>query len=260
MRLTHSSHPPPLQPSTALFLDFDGTLAPIAPRPQDVILPRWVLPTLEGLKHRLHGALAIVSGRPLDTLDTFLRPLVLAAAGSHGGERRDADGRIEQHCADPPEPVVSRARRLATLHAGLILESKPSGLALHFRLRPELGSLCCTALAEALAETPSNDHAWELLHGQGVCEIKPRAISKATAVAAYLIEPPFAGRVPVFVGDDVTDEDGIRAVQAAGGFGIRVGHEPSHAHFRLSDTDAVAQWLGAAAQTCGVPLEDREQR
>jgi trehalose 6-phosphate phosphatase len=243
----------------ALFLDFDGTLAPIAPRPQDVIVPGWVVPTLDGLKHGLQGALAIVTGRPLDSLDAFLQPLVLAAAGAHGAERRDAAGRIEQQHSQPPSHVVSCASLLATLHPGLILEMKPSGMALHFRLRPELGALCCSVLAEAMAESPGTVLAWELLQGHGVCELKQRAVSKGTAVQAFLAQPPFAGRVPVFVGDDVTDEDGICAVQAAGGFGIRVGPDPSHARYRLADTDAVAQWLEAAAQAMKIPIEERDR-
>ncbi len=148
----------------------------------------------------------------------------------------------------PPPNVVARARALAALHPGLLLESKPSGLTLHFRLSPGLGPLCREQLAQALADGSGAALEWELLDGHSVCELKLRSVSKGHAVRAFMNEPPFAGRLPVFVGDDVTDEDGIRAAQAAGGFGIRVGPGASDARFRLADTDAVAAWLTQAAR------------
>ncbi|MEP6873977.1 MAG: trehalose-phosphatase [Burkholderiales bacterium] len=258
MRLTRPAYPPGLPPSAGLFLDFDGTLVRLAQRPQDVSVSAWVVPTLESLRRGLHGALAIVSGRPLSAIDAFLHPLVLAGAGAHGVERRNLSGLIELHESEPPANVVACAGRLAARHAGLVLESKPSGLALHFRLSPELGDMCRELLAEALAEAHGAALDWELLDGHCVCELKQRAVSKGSAVRAYLAEPPFAGRLPVFVGDDVTDEDGIRAVQAAGGFGIRVGPGQSEARYRLADTDAVAAWLlQAAAETTGLHSEER---
>jgi trehalose 6-phosphate phosphatase len=258
MQLMPSADPPSLPFPAGLFLDFDGTLAPMAPRPQDVSVAAWVVPTLERLTRALDGALAIVSGRPLAGIDAFLHPLVLAGAGCHGVERRDASGRIERHESQPPPGVVSCARALAARHAGLLLEAKLSGLALHFRASPELGAMCREQLAQALAEAPGAAAQWELLDGHCVCELKQRAVSKGGAVRAYLAEAPFAGRLPVFVGDDVTDEDGIRAVQAAGGFGIRVGPGRSDARFRLADTDAVAAWLlQAAAQATSAHGKER---
>lgn len=246
MPLNHPADPPRLPLSAGLFLDFDGTLAPLASRPQDVSIAAWVVPTLESLRQGLQGALAIVSGRPLSGIDAFLNPLVLAAAGGHGVERRNASGHVERHEAQPPANVAACAHLLAARHGGLIVETKPSGLALHFRLSPELATMCREQLAQALAEAPGAAIEWELLDGHCVCELKQRSVSKGSAVRAYLAEAPFAGRLPVFVGDDVTDEDGIRAVQAAGGFGIRVGAGRSEARFRLADTDAVAAWLTQA--------------
>ena len=247
MRLTGPADPPGLPSSASLFLDFDGTLVPLAARPQEVSVAAWVVPALQSLRQTLQGALAIVSGRPLSGIDAFLHPFVLAAAGCHGVERRNVSGRIELHESEPPANVVSCARALAARHGGLVVESKPSGLALHYRLSPELATLCRQQLAQALAEAPGAALEWELIDGHCVCELKQRAVSKGTAVRAYLAEAPFAGRLPVFVGDDVTDEDGIRAVQAAGGFGIRVGPGRSEARYRLADTDAVATWLVEAA-------------
>jgi trehalose 6-phosphate phosphatase len=247
---TDSANAPPILPaSAALFLDFDGTLAPIAQRPQDVIVPAWVLPVLEALCKRHRGALAIVSGRPLASIDAFLHPLVLCAAGGHGAERRDAQGHIERLQSNPPASVVASARALAAQHSGLLFETKPTGIALHYRLRPELEATCGHQLAQALVEAPGAAAAWEWMHGLFVFELKLRSVSKAVAVNSFLAEPPFAGRLPVFVGDDLTDEDGIGAAQAAGGFGVRVGSAATQARYSLSDTDAVAAWLGAAADS-----------
>jgi trehalose 6-phosphate phosphatase len=245
--LTSPGDPPGLPAQASLFLDFDGTLVQLAPRPQDVSVAAWVVPTLRSLTQRLDGALAIVSGRPLAAIDEFLQPLVLPGAGCHGAERRNAGGRVELRESVPPAGVVSCARALAARHSGLLAESKPSGIALHFRASPELGPMCRQLLAQALAEAPGAALEWELIDGHCVCELKPRTVSKGSAVRACLAEAPFAGRLPVFVGDDVTDEDGIRAVQAQGGFGIRVGPGDSQARFRLTDTDAVADWLRQAA-------------
>ncbi len=258
MQLTGPADPPGLPSSASLFLDFDGTLVPLAARPQEVSVAAWVVPALQSLRQTLQGALAIVSGRPLSGIDAFLHPFVLAAAGCHGVERRNVSGRIELHESEPPANVVSCARALAARHGGLVVESKPSGLALHYRLSPELATLCRQQLAQALAEAPGAALEWELIDGHCVCELKQRAVSKGTAVRAYLAEAPFAGRLPVFVGDDVTDEDGIRAVQAAGGFGIRVGPGRSEARYRLADTDAVAAWLlESAAQATSAHNNER---
>jgi trehalose 6-phosphate phosphatase len=232
-----------LAASAALFLDFDGTLVPIAPRPQDVQLPGWVQPTLRSWSAELHGALALVSGRPLAQLDAFLAPLQFAAAGEHGAEWRGPTGQIKRHAAEPPAAIADAARALAAAHAGLLFEGKGNGFALHVRARPELESACGEVLAKALEAEPDAAAHWEWLHGHRVFELKQRAVSKGLAVRTLMAEPPFAGRQPVFVGDDLTDEAGIAEVQAAGGFGVRVGSGPSQARYRLADPAAVGAWL-----------------
>ncbi|MEP7099601.1 MAG: trehalose-phosphatase [Burkholderiales bacterium] len=244
--MTMPNTPPPLAASAALFVDFDGTLAPIAPRPQDVMVPAWVRPALQSLADRLQGAVAIVSGRPLAQLDDFLAPLRLPAAGAHGAEWRGASGRVTRLLDDPPPTVVHAARVLVASHAGLMLETKPSGFSLHYRARPELEDECRDALFSALAALPGASGVWQWLSGHCVFELKQRTVSKGSAVRALLAQVPFAGRQPVFVGDDVTDEDGISAVQEAGGFGVRVGGGASQARYRLADTDAVGGWLTSA--------------
>ena len=239
---------PPLPVTAALFLDFDGTLVSIAPRPQDVQVPHWVRPTLQALEQRLVGALAIVSGRPIVQLDAFLAPLRLVAAGAHGAEWRDSAGQLLGSTTPPPLRLVVAAKALVAAHVGLLFEPKPTGFSLHYRARPELAAECRGLLTRTLAAEAGDAETWECLQGQCVVELKPRAFSKGTAVAALLREPAFLGRVPIFIGDDRTDEDGIEAVQAAGGFGVRVGPGPTNARYRLSDTNAVGHWLAAA---CG---------
>src|SRR5580765_6258547 len=178
---------------------------------------------LQALARQLDGALAIVSGRPLAQLDALLAPLRLPAAGAHGAEWRGASGATTRRLDAPPPPLVQAARALVAAHAGLILETKPAGFALHYRARPELEDTCREALFAALSARPEARAVWQWLDGHCVFELKQRSVSKGLAVRALLAQAPFAGRQPVFVGDDVTDEDGIAAVQAAGGFGVRVG-------------------------------------
>jgi trehalose 6-phosphate phosphatase len=257
--LITSVHPPLLTASAALFLDFDGTLVPMAPRPQDVQVPVWVLPALRHLQDRLDGAVAIVSGRSIAQLDELLAPFRPVAAGAHGAEWRDASGHVERHFEEPPPRVVSCGRGLAAAHAGLLFESKPSGFSLHYRARPDLETTCHDALVAALAAEPDAS-TWQWLHGHFVFELKQRTVSKGSAVHTLMRQPAFAGRQPVFVGDDVTDEDGIHAVQAGGGFGVRVGPGATQARYRLADVEAVGNWLRAGLRSSDVENNAKANR
>lgn len=244
-----STTPVPLAAGAALFLDFDGTLVALAPRPQDVHVPTR-LPALLGELHgALGGALAIISGRPIADLDRQLRPLVLPAAGLHGAEVRRPDGTLEHCHAAPPASLRLAAHALVDANPGLMLEEKAAGFALHYRARPELESLCKTTLHGALADAGDESRRWQLIDGHAVVELKQRGISKGSALQALMRLEPFVGRRPVYVGDDVTDEDGIVAAQEAGGLGIRVGDAAiaTQARERLAGSAAVIVWLEQSA-------------
>lgn len=234
---------PPLSADVALFLDFDGTLAEIAPRPDAVSVPHGLIDTLQRLRHALDGALAVVSGRPLAQLDELLHPLRLPLAGVHGVQRRSADDQVQQLAAAALEDVRAAVQALAARLPGLLVEHKPGAVALHYRQAPQSGPRAEAALRELLAERPQ----LALLHGKMVLEVKPAQASKGQAIRAFLREPPFLGRRPLFVGDDVTDEDGFAAVQAAGGLGVKIGPGPSAAGARLPDPAALRDWLARSA-------------
>jgi trehalose 6-phosphate phosphatase len=238
-----------LGPNSALFLDFDGTLVDIAPTPDAVSVETGLTRTLAQLAQVLDGALALVSGRPLAQLDGFLAPLVLPAAGVHGAERRRPDGVVERRALPALERVAEAALQLASRQPGLIVERKTSSVALHYRAAPQCESLCRTTLQQAVAGEPD----LHLMCGKMVVEALPRGVSKGRAVDAFLKEPPFAGRKPVFIGDDVTDEAGFEAVQRAGGYAVRVGDGASVALHRLPTPSAVRRWLALQLDIIGAP-------
>ncbi|MDB5731854.1 MAG: trehalose phosphatase, partial [Variovorax sp.] len=167
-------------PDSALFLDFDGTLVAIAETPEAVEVPPGLTSLLDDLHRLLGGALAIVSGRQIDALDRFLAPLRLPAAGEHGVQRRDAEGRMREQRAPDLTAVLDAANTLAGQHAGLLVERKHAAVALHYRLAPHLEMRCLDTLARAIAGQPQ----LELLHGKCVVEIKPAGINKGLAIDA----------------------------------------------------------------------------
>lgn len=245
-------HKPPSLPvlaslGTALFLDFDGTLADLAPQPDAVRIAGDLVPLLRQLSSHLGDALAVVSGRGLHDLDAFLSPLRLPTAAEHGAQRRLADGRVVGVAPPDLAPIIRSASALAERHAGLRLEIKTAAVALHYRHAPELEALCLHVMSEAATRT----RGVELLHGKFVFEIKPAGVSKGTAIAAFMREAPFAGRVPVFAGDDVTDEAGFSVVQSLGGFAIKVGEGPTLADHRCASPTALRQWLLTASPEPG---------
>lgn len=228
----------------AFFLDVDGTLLEIAPTPDSVVIDSELLAMLRALVLGSGGAVALVSGRSIDVLDGFFKPLVLPCAGLHGFERRSAAG-VRTHKALPPEDLLNEARgvfrQLAAQYPGLLIEDKRFSLALHFRQAPHLEPAIVervALLAEALAPH------FELQRGRCVAELRPAQANKATAVAEFMQEEPFRGRRPLCLGDDLTDELAFEWVNAAGGLSIAVGTErDSYAQCHLHSVAAARAWL-----------------
>ena len=238
--------PPLCRHDWALFLDLDGTLLEIAATPASVHASARLRSLLSLVSTRLGGALALVSGRTIETVDALLHPLRLPVAGIHGVMRRDGSGRM--HGLDATEPLVERARAALAAFAhdrpGVVLEDKGIALALHYRLAPEQETDARAAVARALATLGP---AFEIQHGKMVLELKPHAADKGHAIRQYMSEAPFAGRVPAFVGDDLTDELGFAVVNAMGGCSVKVGGAPTCAHWRLADVGQVLDWLESCA-------------
>ena len=229
--------------ATALFLDLDGTLAPIAARPQDVAPDPRRTRLLGQLTHRLGGRLAVVSGRTLEDIDRILEGCVVPVAAVHGLVLRDPRGRVT---ATPAHPGLTRAmqdlRAFAARDPGLIVEEKGLSAALHYRQAAHHGEDARTCAREIAGRT-----GLALQEGDMVEELRTPGPSKADSVRAFMALAPFAGAAPVFVGDDTTDEDGFEAAQALGGMGVAVGdHRAIHARYRLPSVEAALAWLEAA--------------
>jgi len=226
----------------ALFLDVDGTLVDLAPTPQEVEVEADLPALLGRLARRLGGSLALVSGRRIADLDRLFHPFRFPAAGIHGAERRDALGRLHFSglTSADLEPARIELRRFVARHPAVLLEDKGRGLALHFRQAPELEAAARDALERVRVQLPAETH---LQPGHCVIEIKGGSSSKRAAVEQFMQEPPFAGRVPVYAGDDLTDLDALAYVQSAGGHGVFVGTEPKPGHDSLPHPAAVREWL-----------------
>lgn len=232
---------PLIGPNQALFLDFDGTLVDLAPHPDDVRVSDDLIVALARLQDRLQGALAVVSGRPIAQIDRFLAPLHLPAAGLHGLEHRYTVNADIMRTEPGPEirALKGVVRNSGLLEKGVFLEDKGATLAFHYRSVPAMEDAVVRVVSEALEALP----ALHIIRGKMVVEAKPFASDKGSAVQSFLEHEPFKGRKPIFIGDDVTDEDGIAAAQDAGGTGIKVGDGVTCAHYRLSDVAAVHDWL-----------------
>jgi trehalose 6-phosphate phosphatase len=240
------ARPPLLQADAALYLDFDGTLATFAPHPDGVTVHDSLPALLAGLRERLSGAVALVTGRSLAALDLLTGFSSYAAAGLHGHEWRLASG----HPVSAENPVGAR-RIVQALRERfgnddrLVIEDKGAAVALHFRRAPERAEECIAVMREfASAE-------FEVLLGHQVVEARPRGADKGAALRALAGHPPFRGRRPAFVGDDVTDEDGFRAAADLGGYGVKVGVGPTAARYRMATVEDVHAWLAASLAALG---------
>lgn len=227
----------------ALFLDLDGTLAPIAARPQDVRPDPRRTDLLERLARALDGRLAVITGRTLADADRILEGRVAAVAAVHGLVRRDVAGQLYEHSVHPRlQEAADAFRAFATRDSGLLVEDKGLSVALHFRLAAN-----CAHAARACARRLAAETGLTLQHGDMVEELRTPGPTKADSVRAFMAEPPFFGATPLFLGDDITDEDGFAAARALGGAGILVGApRPTGARYRLPNVDAALSWLEAA--------------
>jgi len=233
--------PPMPDRDWALFLDVDGCLLDFAATPDSAIVPDEVPERLAIWSDRLCGALALVSGRSLVQLDRLFEPLRLPAAGLHGLERRHGDRRSEP-LAIPLEllSVYAQAQRLADAWPGIFIEDKGAAVALHWRRAPDAECVLTDFASAALPRLPG----YRLQHGDHVVELRPAMADKGNAIAAFLDEAPFAGRLPVFAGDDLTDESGFAVVNARGGISVLVGaRNDSAATHALRDPAAVRAWI-----------------
>jgi trehalose 6-phosphate phosphatase len=235
----------------ALFLDIDGTLLELAPTPSAVVVPPDLPGLLRALVHLLDGAVALVTGRSLADVDALFVPLKLTAAGQHGAEIR-----MLGHEAESLSPgngtlksLMPRIEAFAAAHPGILVEGKGMTIAVHCRQVPEFQDELGLFLTGLAAE---HGDRLETIRGHRVFEIKPRNVSKRTAVEHLMRAAPFAGRLPLFIGDDRTDEDGFAAVRALGGHAIRVGpDQPSLATWRMADPAGVRAFLSHAVDALG---------
>ncbi len=198
---------------------------------------------VRALAVRASGALALVSGRSIADLDVIFGEPALAAAGQHGLERRSADGRLTQF-ATPPGSLDQAREKIAAVaahNAGLLVEDKGLSIALHYRAVPRLGGFVHRTM-RGLASALGAPYSVQI--GKRVVELRPAGLDKGDAIAAFMEEAPFRGRVPVFIGDDVTDEHGFARVNELGGHSIKVGSGRTQARWRLPDVDAVREWMG----------------
>jgi trehalose 6-phosphate phosphatase len=235
---------PLLAPNAALFLDIDGTLIEFVPRPEDACIPPALLDTLSALRRGLGGALAVVSGRKLADIDRLFAPLTFAAAGQHGAEARLTANGEAQVFATPETALAGLFEKIEPFlaaHPLIRVERKGLSTAFHYRDMVEAGPALRAVLETAV--TPAVE-VLDLLDSHLCYDVRARGANKGKAVALLMAVAPFAGRAPVYIGDDWTDEDGFRAVLAAGGRAIRVGApRATLATEGLSDPAALRDWL-----------------
>ncbi len=244
--MTSNSDLPVSADGWAFFLDVDGTLIDIAVTPEAVVIP----PELPGLLMRLSasagGALALVSGRPIESLDRFFAPARLPAAGIHGAEIRLPDGRQVMRAAPEVEKVRGEIAAFAARHPELLIEQKSVSITVHYRARPELEPTVAAAMGAIISGVPG----LALQPGKMMLEVRPAGIDKGGALARFMEAPPFAGRRPLAVGDDLTDEHMFQVAVDRGGVAIRVGTDDRQtaAEARFDAPQAVRAWLSNLAE------------
>jgi trehalose 6-phosphate phosphatase len=230
----------------AILLDIDGTLLDIAPSPRQVFVPAGLRRVLSRLIEMTRGAAALVSGRPINDIDLIFSPLRLAAVGVHGAEIRTApDAQVQRRVAPLSKALKRRLAAVAELGAGILVEDKGYSLALHYRLAAEKGPAVLAAATEICSGAPQE--LVEILPGKFVVEVKPAGIDKGGAVNELMQHPPFAGRCPIFVGDDTTDLPVFRILPRFGGRAYSVGRIAAEVDGHFDSPEAVRAWLARLA-------------
>ena len=227
----------------AILLDIDGTLLDLAPTPREVWVPPDLEQTLSGLRQNSGGALALVSGRSLNDIDLIFAPVRFPAVGGHGAELRVSANSESVAVQAPPldKQLKGRLAAIAKISPGILLEDKGYSLALHYRLAPHAEKAIYDAVAAIRADLPSAPI--EVLPGKAVCEIKHSGFTKATGVLELMQHPPFSGRRPIFIGDDVTDETVFAIMPELNGFAFSVGRRAQGVAGHFDAPRDVRGWL-----------------
>lgn len=228
---------------TAIFLDIDGTLLDLAPTPLEVNVPTRLQKTLAALKIRLGDAIAFVSGRPIAEIDRLFAPLKVAAVGGHGAEIRFApNGETRRSkLATIDDELRAEFATIVELDPGILIEDKGFSVAIHYRLSPEIGG---EVMKHIVAICRSERCAsLEILPGKFVIEVKPSGYNKGSGLIEMMTVPPFKGRKPIFIGDDITDHAAFAALPEFGGTGISVGGMQPGAAFNFDGPQDVRLWL-----------------
>lgn len=236
--------------TTALFLDVDGTLLEIQDRPGDVRADPELVELLQQLLMHFNGAVALISGRSIAEIDRIFDNVHFPAVGAHGAEMREVNTVLAAPPSQPlPAHVLDGITKLVDDHDGLLLEQKKGGVSLHYRRAPELAARCRALVLEVMPELESD---FRLIEGKMVYEIAPRQHNKGEAIRQLLKSREFEQRQPVFIGDDITDEDGFEVVNALQGISIRVGGgSATAAHYALDSVADVRKWLhSVVAASC----------
>lgn len=248
---------PPLAPNPALFLDVDGTLLDLAENPDGVSVPARLIEALSRLSRANDGAVALISGRTIRDLDRLFAPLQLPAAGQHGLERRDYDGAMHYHheLDTRLDGIRDRLQGFIDANPGVLLEDKGFSMAVHYRGAPEKEDQVDTFIRRLM---PGIEKEFHVLRGKMVFEIKPGGRNKGMAIGEFMQEEPFRHRTPVFIGDDVTDEDGFAVVNNLGGYSIKVGEGKTAAGWRLGQPSRVMEYL--SGYTTGLTKQEQNQQ
>lgn len=227
----------------AILLDVDGTLLDIASTPSAIRVPPSLIHSLTRLQKRTRGALALISGRPLAELDRIFAPLKVPAIGGHGAELRPHDnGDSEERQVDSLDGRLrTHLMNIAKVAPGILIEDKGYAIALHYRRSPKLERMLHKEVAAICAKlAPAGV---KVLCGKAVVEIKSGRFNKGTALRELMAQSPFRGRQPIFVGDDITDDDVFAVLPEFNGIGFSVGKASQGAVFTFASPREVRAWL-----------------